>query len=125
MSGAMPGPDLAAFLRDHFQSVWALELLLFLKERGESSWTPAALVEALRSSDTIVSTSLRTLIAGGLIADDASGAVRYAPASDDLARLVDITQALYAKKPDAVRRAIVGSSTGLSAFANAFRLRND
>lgn len=122
----MPSPDIAAFLRDHFRSVWALELLLFLKEHGERPWTAEALVEALRLSDTIVSSSLRTLVSGGLVADDKSGAVRYAPASDDLSRLVDVTQALYAKKPDAVRRAIVShSSGGLSAFANSFRLRKD
>jgi len=64
--------------------------------------------------------------AGGLVADDANGGVRYAPASDDLSRLVDVTQALYAKKPDKVRRVIVSSAaTGLSAFADSFRLRND
>ncbi len=122
----MPSPDIAAFLRAHFKSVWALELLLFIKAHGKTSWTAEQLVEALRTSETIVSTSVARLIAGGLIADDPQGGVRYAPASDDLSRLMDITQALYAKKPDAVRRVIVtGSATGLSAFANSFRLRND
>ena len=28
----MPSPEIAAFLRDHFKSVWALELLLFLNQ---------------------------------------------------------------------------------------------
>ena len=121
----MPTPDIAAFLRDHFKSVWALELLLFLKEHDDESWTSEQLVAALRTSETIVSASLATLLAGGLVSDD-NGRVRYAPASNDLSRLVDVTQAMYAKKPDAVRRAIVSSSaTGLSAFADSFRLRND
>lgn len=122
----MPSPDIAAFLRDHFKSVWALELLLFLKVRSEAGWTAEDLVAALRTSDTIVSTSLAMLVAGGLVAVDRDGRARYAPASEDLSRLVDVTQALYAKKPDRVRRAIVGlDTTGLSAFANSFRLRND
>jgi hypothetical protein len=122
----MPSPDIAAFLRDHFKSVWALELLLFLKEQGETGWTAEQLVAALRTSETIVAASVATLVTGGLLANDADGRARYAPASDDLGRLVDITQALYAKKPDAVRRVIVsGVATGLSAFANSFRLRND
>lgn len=122
----MPSPDIAAFLRDHFKSVWALELLLFLKVRSEAGWTAEDLVAALRTSDTIVSTSLAMLVAGGLVAVDRDGRARYAPASEDLSRLVDVTQALYAKKPDRVRRAIVGLDTiGLSAFANSFRLRND
>lgn len=122
----MPGPHIAAFLRDHFKSVWALELLLFLKENGRTAWARDELVTALKASETIVTTSLATLVTGGLVVDEADGRVRYAPASDDLSRLVDITQALYAKKPDAVRRTIVSSAaTGLSAFADSFRLRND
>lgn len=122
----MPSPDISAFLRDHFKSVWALELLLFLKAQSGTEWKAKDLVAALRTSDTIVSTSLETLVAGGLVAIDREGRARYAPASDDLSRLVDVTQALYSKKPDAVRRVIVSSAaTGLSAFANSFRLRND
>lgn len=122
----MPSPDVAAFLRGHFNSVWALELLIFLKDHADEAWPEDALVTALRTSDTIVSMSVGTLLAGGLVAKEADGAVRYAPASDDLSRLVDVTQALYAKKPNAVRRIIVGASTeGLSAFANSFNLRKD
>jgi hypothetical protein len=122
----MPSPDIAAFLRDHFKSVWALELLLFLKDHAEEAWTGEQLIAALRTSDTIVSNSIATLVTGGLVSNDGKGHVRYAPASDDLSRLVDVTQAIYARKPDAVRRIIVsGAATGLSAFADSFRLRND
>ena len=122
----MPSPDVAAFLRGHFKSVWALELLLFLKDHADKAWPGDALVTALRTSETIVSMSVGTLLAGGLIAKEADGAVRYAPASDDLGRLVDVTQALYAKKPNAVRRVIIGESVqGLSAFANSFKLRSE
>ena len=122
----MPGPEIAAFLRDHFKSVWALELLLFLKTHAETAWESGQLVAALRTSEIIVSTSTDMLVAGGLVSVDGQGRVRYAPASDDLSRLVDVTQALYAKKPDRVRRVIISSAaTGLSAFADSFRLRND
>ncbi|HJS40444.1 MAG TPA: hypothetical protein VJ763_03485 [Sphingomicrobium sp.] len=122
----MPGPEIAAFLRDHFKSVWALELLLFLKTHAETAWESGQLVAALRTSEIIVSTSTDMLVAGGLVSVDGKGRVRYAPASDDLSRLVDVTQALYAKKPDRVRRVIISSAaTGLSAFADSFRLRND
>jgi hypothetical protein len=122
----MPSPDIAAFLRGHFKSVWALELLLFLKDHAGEPWPADSLVAALRTSETIVSMSVANLLAGGLIAQEANGAVRYAPASDDLSRLADVTQALYAKKPNAVRRVIIGETVqGLSAFANSFKLRND
>ena len=122
----MPSPEIAAFLRDHFKSVWALELLLFLKAHAETAWSGDELVAALRTSPLIVSTSVDMLLAGGLVSVDGQKRVRFAPASDDLSRLVDITQALYLKKPDRVRRAIVSSAaTGLSAFAESFRLRDD
>ena len=122
----MPSPEIAAFLRDHFKSVWALELLLFLKTHAETAWSGEQLVAALRTSEIIVSTSVDMLLAGGLVSVDRDNRVRYAPASDDLSQLVDVTQAVYLKKPDRVRRVIVSSAaTGLSAFADSFRLRND
>ena len=122
----MPSPEIAAFLRDHFKSVWALELLLFLKAHAETAWSGEQLVAALRTSEIIVATSVDMLVAGGLVSVDGKGLVRFAPASDDLSRLVDVTQALYLKKPDRVRRVIVSSAaTGISAFADSFRLRND
>jgi hypothetical protein len=48
------------------------------------------------------------------------------PVSDEVAAVVDQAEALYAKRPDAVRRAIVSAASGdATAFANAFRLRKD
>ena len=119
-------PELAAFIRDHFRSVWTLELLLFLKENASSSWPNEALVQALRASDAVVINSLDLLLAGGLILAGQDGGAQYAPASKDLDKLVEQTQLLYARKPDAVRRLIVSTrSAGLSAFAESFRLRRD
>lgn len=122
----MPSPETASFIRDHFQSVWSLELLLFLKRNAATGWSNDALVDALRASDAIVARSLEALLAGGLILTDDEGRSQYAPATRDLRSLVDDTQQLYDKKPDAVRRLIISSSgVGLSAFADSFRLRKD
>lgn len=119
-------PELAAFIRGHFPSVWALELLLFLKNDSLEAWERDHLVRALRASEAIVTKCLELLLAGGLIISDDAGRVQYAPASDSLRQLVDETQELYARKPDAVRRLIVSAaSAGLSAFAASFRLRRD
>ena len=83
-------------------------------------------MEALRASQAVITTSLDVLLAGGLIVREKDGLARYAPASTDLRRLVDETDSLYARKPDAVRRLIVSSAAnGLSAFADSFRLRRD
>jgi hypothetical protein len=119
-------PDIAAFIRGHFSSVWTLELLLFLKNGSSEAWQNERLVQALRASAAIVTKSSEVLLAGGLIIADDEGRVQYGPASDSLRQLVDETQELYARKPDAVRRLIVSSAgIGLSAFADSFRLRRD
>jgi hypothetical protein len=118
--------DLASFIRSSFSSVWALELMLHLKRSGEQDWSSAELVEALRASDLVVAGGLRSLVAAGLAIEHEDGRVRFAPASADLRRLADETESLYARKPDGVRRLIIASATdGLTAFADAFRLRRD
>jgi hypothetical protein len=118
--------ELAGFIRAHFHSVWALELLLHLRHHHERSWSRAELVETFRASDAVIGTSLDSLLAGGLVIVEDSGLARYCPANDSLDELVEETAALYAKKPDAVRRLIVSPPSGdVSAFADAFRLRRD
>lgn len=116
-------PHLTVFIRDHFPSVWALELLLFLKNDSSVALRNDEMVRAIRASEAIVTKSLEVLLAGGLVVEDDEGRVQYRPASDNLGHLVDETQQLYARKPDAVRRLIVSPiGTGLSAFADSFRL---
>lgn len=114
--------DLAAFISDNFRSIWTLEILLFLKDHASVAWQQDALVSALRASDAIVSTSIEHLFAAGLVLSDAKGA-KYAPATKELDELVDDTQLLYSRKPDAVRRLIVSRPASLSAFADSFRVR--
>lgn len=118
-------PELSSFIRDHFRSVWTLELLLYLKDNSSAAWRSEALVQALRASDAIVSKGLEVLLTGGIIVLDEEGRAQYAPATEELRKLVGDTQELYSRKPDAVRRLIVSSSSGLSAFADSFRLRRD
>ncbi len=118
--------DIAGFIRANFRSVWTLELLLHLKHHGERGWAPAELVGALRASDAIVAQGLAMLLAAGLIVVDEGGQASYRPATRDLAALADGAERLYAARPDAVRRLIVGTGEdGLAAFADAFRLRRD
>lgn len=110
------------FIGSSFRSIWSLELLLLLK--GERRpWSHQELVEALRASDLVVSQAVHSLVAAGLASADENGNASYMPVSKEVERLVDQTQDLYARKPDAVRRLIVASSSsGLAAFADAFRL---
>ena len=118
--------EVASFIRTSFRSVWALELLCFLRRNRDRFMTHAEMVTELRGSDLVVTQSVGTLAAAGLIVTEADGSARYAPASDDLDALVGQAEALYASSPDAVRRAIVAAANpSVTAFADAFRLRKD
>ena len=119
-----PSDELLRFIESSFRSVWALELLLILK-RERRIWSREELVSTMRASELVVSKALDALVAAGLASVDEQGA-EYMPINDEVAECVDQVEKLYALRPDAVRRAIVSAtSTGLSAFADAFRLRKD
>ena len=80
----------------------------------------------LRGSDLVVTQSVESLSAAGLVLVDSGGTARYGPTTPELDKLVERAEALYAKSPDAVRRMIVSAANpGITAFADAFRLRKD
>lgn len=100
-------------------SVWALELLLLLRESGRA-WSEPELVTELRSSRLVVSQSLAGLAASGLVEISEDG-VRYRPAEEATGRLVDQLAVEYRNRPDAVRRAIVAPvDDKLKSFSDAF-----
>jgi len=116
--------ELSRFIRSSFRSIWSPELLLLLKGE-ERDWTRQELIIALPGSELVVAQGLESLVAAGLATSGEDGA-RYLPVSADVARLVDAAETLYRSRPDAVRRMIVAaSSSGITAFADAFRLRKD
>jgi hypothetical protein len=118
--------DVDAFIQATFRSVWALELLCFLRRNSGRSLSRAEMVDGLRGSDLVVTQGVESLSAAGLILAEADGAARYQPATPALETLVEATEALYRTSPDAVRRTIVaGANPGATAFADAFRLRKD
>jgi hypothetical protein len=118
--------EIATFIRGSFRSVWTLELLLHLRDHGDRAWGGPELVGALRASDAIVAQGIDSLFAAGLIIVDSERNASYRPVSKEVAALADGAARLYAQRPDAVRRLIVGATEdGLAAFADAFRLRRD
>jgi hypothetical protein len=115
--------EVSSFIRSTFRSVWALELLCFLKKHRDRAWPQRELVVALRGSDLVVSQSVESLLAAGLVVIEAGDLVRYQPTSDTVDGLATAAEALYATRPDSVRRMIVAQvSSGLSSFADAFKL---
>lgn len=116
--------DALRFVAASFPSVWALEILLTLK-RERRPWSLEQLVATLRASELVVSKALDALVAAGLSSLDADGAV-YQPVNRDLDQCMDRVEQLYRIRPNAVRRTIIAASTSsVTAFANAFRLRRD
>ena len=116
--------EILRFIASSFRSVWTLELLVVLKSE-KRAWSHDELVKTMRASDLVVTKGLDALEAAGLVSNNLDKA-QYMPVSEEVAALVEQAEALYAKRPDAVRRAIISTSaTDAAAFADAFRLRKD
>lgn len=115
--------DLAAFVREHVRSVWALELLLVLKRDPERCWDAGALVRELRASMGLVNDNLQRFERGGLAVRDDDGCWRYAPASPTLRDLSDGLEAAYRERPVAVVNLIAAPRDPLQSLADAFKFR--
>jgi len=119
-----PSDDLLGFIGASFRSVWALELLLLVKQEPRV-WSRNELISTLRASELVVNKAIGELVAAGLLGLEGEGA-RYMPANDEIGRHINDVEKLYSARPDAVRRAIVATTaSGATAFADAFRLRKD
>lgn len=94
-------------------------------KRVGGACTNAELVNRLLASELVVSKALESLVAAGLISNEEGTAI-YLPASRSIAASIERAEELYHLKPDAVRRAIVNAqASGITAFADSFRLRKD
>ena len=115
--------DILDFIRAAVGSVWALELLLFVRARPERGWTEAELARELRSNERLAAESLLIFEAAGLLTPSPDGYF-YAPASPDLDMLAGRLVEAYHERPVAVINAIVSSrSDSLRNFADAFRFK--
>lgn len=117
--------DLAAFVREHIRSVWALELLLALKRDPERCWAVDALVRELRASTSLVSDNLHGFERTGLAVLDDAGCYRYAPASPLLDDLCGMLEEAYRKRPVAMINLIAKPGDPLQSLADAFKFRGD
>jgi hypothetical protein len=115
--------DLLTFIREHIRSVWALELLLFLKRDPDKSWSAEELVREMRASTPLISTNLEALQRAGLTVCDEAGRCRYAPAAEVLDRLCNELEAAYRERPVALINVIASPPDKLQSLADAFRIR--
>jgi hypothetical protein len=114
------------FIRSSIKSVWALELLLFLRRNSSQSWTVDRLVSELRSSRFVISEVMSTFKSAGLILEESDGSLRYVPASSDLDRHVGLLEIEYSQRPTAVVKAILSAPNDkIQTFADAFKIKKD
>lgn len=119
----MSEPELAAFVREHVRSVWALELLLLLRRDPGRRWTPPELVAELRASAGLVADNLERFERSGLAVRDEAGSFRYAPAAAVLDELCDRLETAYRERPVAIVNMIAAPRDPLQSLADAFKLR--
>ena len=120
----MTEPDLLTFVAASIRSVWALELLLFLKRNSARAWDRNSLILKLRSSSAVITEALTSLEAGGL------GDAKRRDRVSVLRHLADAGSdrvgagAPLCVKPLSVINAIVSSPTvRLRMFSDAFKLK--
>lgn len=118
-------PELAAFVREHVRSVWAVELLLLLKRDADRAWAAADLVRELRASTPLVHDNLQRFERGGLVMREDSDAWRYAPAISMLAELADQLEAAYRERPVTIINLIARPPDPVQGLADAFKFRGD
>ena len=117
--------EIESFIGSSFRSIWSLDLVQFLNARPGSSYSKEELIAALRASDSVITQSIASLAAVGLVLVD-QDRIRLHIADARSKELIESAIQLYAKSPDKVRRLIISAaSPGITAFADAFRLRKD
>lgn len=117
--------NILTFVRSSFRSVWALELMLFLRG-SERAWKSDELVAEMRASRVVIDQSMADLLAAGFVFIDDEKRVRYGPANAEIDRMARDTAQLYSRQPDRVRRAIVSRADDkLVNLAEAFRFKGD
>jgi len=116
--------DALAFASAAIASLWALELLLFLKNRAGRAWSSDELVRELRSSETAIAEALGNLRGSGLVSEPSERQWQYRPPSDAVGEVVDILEGVYRTKPASVIRAIVTAPADkLRLLSDAFRIK--
>lgn len=118
----MIADDVAQFVQDGLGSVWALNLMLALREHPERRWSAAELVAHLRASDTIVRDLLPRLRTLGLVVDVDGGCWSWRPASSQLEDLCRRVAEEYALRPVGLVNLIARRRDNVRLLADAFRL---
>jgi hypothetical protein len=115
--------DLPDFIRSHFKTVWALEILLLLRREPRRAWSPADIVGELRAATALVASTLVGLESASLAQQDEDARYRYSPASTALDEVCDAVEAAYRERPVSLINLISAPEDRLQQLADAFRIR--
>ena len=126
---AEPVPeDLRRFILTSVPSVPFVEAMLLFRGAGETPLATAVIARRLYTSETAAAAVIAQLESAGIVQPVPSppSTYRFAPATPELAALLDSLASSYATHLVEVT-GIIHSTTGRKAtqFANAFRLRKE
>lgn len=115
--------ELLSFIQKELQSVEHLEVLLLLRAERERGWRDTEVYDVVRSSVASVRERLQQLADAGFLAAGEGGTYRYAPNSEQSARVIDELARAYRSSRVAVIDAIYQPQTAASELAQAFRIK--
>ena len=117
--------DVRTIIRQHVGSVLELDVLLAMRAAGRAI-TPDELARELRLNAAACAAALDKFAAAGFLSVNGSSSYQYAPpAGREGARVDALAQAYSQRRVSVVRFIYQRPSPGVSAFADAFKLRKD
>jgi hypothetical protein len=117
--------DVVMFCQTHLGSIWALEMMLVLRNAKDRTWTVDRLVREMRAANQLVAGLLERFQRLGLVTET-NGTWRWDVQSPEMAALTQKVAEAHAITPFAVIQAIAETpEQRLRQFADAFRLRKD
>lgn len=107
-------PRVRSFIRNHIQSVWQLELILFLKKQSELL-SVSEIAKNLYYTPQAIEAALSDFVSSGILqsSEDNMGFYRYYPASSELREMVELTCQAYEAKRLAVIKCIFNKDSDL------------
>jgi predicted transcriptional regulator len=105
-------PRVQTFIHNHFQSVWQLELILFLKKRSELL-SVSEIAKSLYYTPQAIENALSDFVSSGILkaSGDTPGKYGYFPENSELRDLVEQTCQAYSAKRTAVINCIFHRNT--------------
>lgn len=117
--------DVLDLLDKHIATVWALELLLLIRQNPARIWTVADLTKELRASTPLIARVVPPLMAAGIVVE-ADGGWRYAPQRSDLNDTIERLENLYKQLPVTIIRHIaLAPQREAQGFADAFKFKKE